>query len=101
MADVGLRSRSEEGVNKNYLIKPTAAKRPRIKQTFRSAYCLEWPIIRKSALGIYHALCTVYRLTSALSTAEKSDITKHVTTYKHQNQATLSDIKKSTRLFFW
>jgi len=49
-------NQSVKGVNENKQIKPPAKKIRRIKQTFRNAYCVEWPVIRKSSLGIYHAV---------------------------------------------
>jgi len=51
--------RSEAGINKNSQIKPPATKRPRIKQTFRYAYCMEWLVICKSTFRIYYVFCIV------------------------------------------
>ena len=64
-------------------IKPPVTDKSRVKQTFRNACSIEFPVIRKSALSIYHAFCTVCSTDITVEHAGKSVITKHLETDAH------------------
>ena len=87
--------RDSENINLNLTmsdtneIGPSAMKKQRVAQRYRSEYAMRYPIITKSSMSDSHAYCNLCKVDINIGHGGLTDITKHVGTVKHSTKAAL------------